>query len=315
MIILTGGAGFIGQNVLNTLIDKGFKDIVVIDNNIKRLSKLHGNVRLMTVEDSYIWLPFNAPQIKFVFHLGARTNTAEQNFEVIDRLNLKYSKIIWELCSEYNIPLIYASSAATYGDGREGFDDYVYPEFLRPLNLYGMSKNEFDLWALEQKKTPPRWYGFKFFNVYGPHEEHKGKMASVMWHFYNQIKETGKVKLFRSHRSDFVHGGQLRDFIYVKDVVNVLLWAYVTNTKSGIYNLGTGGACSYNEITKAMFNIMKVDVNVEYIDIPDEIRSSYQYYTEAEMTKLFMAGYREEFHSIYEGIRDYIKYLENEQQV
>ena len=215
-------------------------------------------------------------------------------------------KTVWNVCAEFGIPLVYASSAATYGDGQLGYDDKhsLIPE-LKPLNPYGISKNEFDKWVLQQEKTPSFWAGLKFFNVYGPNEYHKGRMASVIYHAFNQIRETGKLKLFRSHRKDIPDGGQSRDFIYVNDVTDVMLYLLHNRKNSGIYNLGTGKAKTFIELASHIFNALKMAQNIEFIDTPKDIREKYQYFTEAKMSKLRDAGYKKEFTSLDEGISDY----------
>ena len=322
MIVVTGGIGFIGQNLVNKLIELGYDDIIIIDNRVHSYCETFTetkNVTYMTVEDSYLWLGFNKFNIDVIFHLGARTDTTEKDEEIFKHLNYNYSKLIWNLCAEADIPLIYASSAATYGDGEDGFDDDESPLNLRPLNPYGEYKNYFDMYSLgnsmgDDQQKPTYWSGFKFFNVYGNHESHKGNMASVMWHFYNQIKETGEVKLFKSHVDWCGDGEQKRDFIYVDDVVNTLIWAYHfrKNTPSGIYNLGTGTARTYNDLAKAIFKSLGKQENISYIDTPLEIRDSYQYYTCAKMDKLKEQTLWGGFKTLEEGIDLYIKQLENE---
>jgi len=320
MIVVTGGAGFIGQNLVNELVELGYEDIVVIENNIDRSFDKHFGVQYMTVEDSYLWLGFNKYDIDVVFHLGARTDTMEKDEEIFKRLNFYYSLLILDLCTKNEIPLIYASSAATYGDGEDGFDDNEPPYNLKPLNPYGVYKNRFDYFihvresSSQENVVPQHWYGFKFFNVYGNHEEHKGAMASVIWHLYNQIKETGEVKLFRSHVDFCEDGEQKRDFIHVNDVVNVLIWAYNfrKSLPSDIYNLGTGQARTYNDLAKAIFNSLGKEVKISYIDTPLEIRDSYQYYTRAKMDKLCSHMLWDGFITLEEGIDLYIKQLEDE---
>ena len=320
MIVVTGGAGFIGHNLVLKLVELGY-DVVVVDHNYQREPMKNRVFRArfpwvnyITIEDSYLWLGFNRHHIDAVFHLGARTDTMEKDEEIFKRLNLNYSKFVWELCSEVNIPLIYASSAAVYGDGGSGFSEDVLGEGLHPLNEYGWSKLVFDYHVYDTNEQPDHWFGFRFFNVYGNHETHKGAMASVVWHFYNQIKETGGVKLFRSHVDWCADGEQKRDFIYVDDVVNTLIWAYHfrKNTPSGIYNLGTGTARTYNDLAKAIFKSLGKQENISYIDTPLEIRDSYQYYTCAKMDKLKEQTLWGGFKTLEEGIDLYIKQLENE---
>jgi len=326
MIIVTGGAGFIGYNLVKKLIELGYEDIVIIDNHTNRfllrgcMNILLGyeDVKYMSVEDSFLWLEFNRYDIDVVYHLGARTDTMEKDEKIFEYLNLNYSKLIWNFCSDYDIPLIYASSAATYGDAEDGFDDEDPILNLKPLNEYGYSKQYFDMYALGNsygmKFAPSHWYGFKFFNVYGNHEDHKGAMASVVWHFYNQIKETGGVKLFRSHVDFCKDGEQRRDFIYVSDVVNTMIWTYTyrKDVPSSIYNLGTGTARTYNDLAKAIFKSLGKQENISYIDTPLEIRDSYQYYTCAKMDKLSEVMSGLEFITMEEGIDLYIKQLEYE---
>ena len=328
MIVVTGGAGFIGQNLVRKLLELGHNDIVIVDNNWDNMMLVefnmnaYQNIKYLSVEDSYLWLGFNKYNIDVIFHLGARTDTAEQDEKIFEHLNYNYSKLIWNLCREAGIPMIYASSAATYGDGEDGFDDNGNLLDLQPLNPYGVSKHDFDMYAVGESfgglfngmsfAAPKHWFGFKFFNVYGNHEEHKGAMASVIWHFYNQIKETGEVKLFRSHQDWCGDGFQKRDFIYVDDVINTMIWTYNfrKDVPSDIYNLGTGTARTYNDLARAIFKSLDKPVKISYIDTPLEIRDSYQYYTCAKMDKLseIMSGL--EFFTLEEGIDLYIKQLE-----
>ena len=324
MIVVTGGAGFIGYNLVLKLKELGHYNIVVIDNRLEnKMFNLASGVQYMTVEDSYLWLEYNRYDIDVIYHLGARTNTMEKDEKIFEHLNLNYSKLIWNFCTDYDIPLIYASSAATYGDGEDGFDDDKPIFDLKPLNLYGKSKQEFDMYVVDESMgglfngtqfTPPFWTGLKFFNVYGNHEQHKGAMASVVWHFYNQIKETGAVKLFRSHQDWCEDGEQKRDFIYVDDVVNTMIWLYdfKKNVPSTIYNLGTGVARTYNDLAKGIFKTLGKQENISYIDTPEEIRDSYQYHTCAKINKLAHQMLWGGFKSLEEGIDLYMKQLENE---
>jgi ADP-L-glycero-D-manno-heptose 6-epimerase len=255
----------------------------------------------------------NAHEIDCIYHLGAITDTMEMNKSLFDEYNVESSIFIWNLCSDWDIPLIYASSAATYGDGEEGFDDEKDIIKLKPLNPYGWSKQQFDVWVETQEKCPPNWYGLKFFNVYGYGEAHKGKMASVVFHTFNQINESKKVKLFKSHRPDYENGEQKRDFIYVVDIVNVCIFLYKEKPLSGIYNVGTGKARSFNDLATAVFTSLGYKKNITYIDTPIKIRDKYQYFTEAKTDKLkYTAGYTAMFHELEEGVYKYINKLKNE---
>ena len=256
----------------------------------------------------FSWLEENEKQIQFVFHLGARTDTTEFDTAILDELNLNYSRQLWRLCVKYGLPMVYASSAATYGMGEYGYEDkHELVKKLNPLNPYGVSKNEFDKWALLEEKQPYFWAGLKFFNVYGPNENHKGRMASVVWHTYKQVSETGAMNLFRSHNEDFKDGLQLRDFVYVKDVVEVLYFFMHHRKDSGLYNLGTGRARTFLDLAKATFSAMGKEPKISFIDTPADIREKYQYFTEANMEKLRSIGYTNEFISLEDGVKDYVQ--------
>lgn len=311
MIVVTGAAGFIGSVLTGVLNENGFTNLLLVD-DFQRLDKVrnfeHKKFEHKIHRNDFIaWFKNNSSSVEFVFHIGARTDTTEFNHEIFDELNLNYTKSIWTICSANRIPMIYASSAATYGAGEFGYDDNhaIIPSLI-PLNPYGESKNNFDIWAISQEKTPPFWAGLKFFNVYGPNEFHKGRMASVIMHAFKQINETGGMKLFRSHKEGYKDGEQLRDFIYVKDLVNVLLFLMKTKPNSGIYNLGTGKARSFLDLAKATFKAMQKPENIEFVDTPIDIRDKYQYYTQANMQKLLDAGYSEGFRSLEEGVSDYV---------
>jgi ADP-L-glycero-D-manno-heptose 6-epimerase len=312
MIAITGAAGFIGSCLLGYLNQLGYVHIIVVDD----FSRPDKNQNLKSKKfiaqihrDDFIqWLRQHPYEIRKIFHLGARTDTTETDQTIFEKLNLNYSKAIWQHCAENQIPLLYASSAATYGLGEYGFDDaHALVSKLKPLNAYGISKNEFDKWALAQKQQPMFWYGVKFFNVYGPNEYHKGRMASVIYHAFRQIQESGGVKLFRSHRDEYKDGAQLRDFIYVKDVVKAIDWLMEQQPPSGLYNLGTGRARSFLDLANAVFAALNKKTNIHFIDTPADIRDKYQYFTEAKMDKLITAGYKENFFSLENGINDYVK--------
>lgn len=317
MIVVTGAAGFIGSCLISKLLASGYNHIVVVDDFSKteKDANLAGKEIYLQVDRNsfFDWLNEHHSAVDFIFHIGARTDTTEFNIEVFNKLNLDYSKEVFRLCTLYSIPLVYASSAATYGLGEHGYmDDHSIVNELKPLNPYGESKNEADKWILQQKHTPPFWAGMKFFNVYGPNEYHKGRMASVIFHSHRQINETGSVKLFRSHRPDFKDGEQLRDFVYVKDVVNVLLFMMQHKPASGLYNLGTGKARTFVDLVNATFKAIGKQPSIEFIDTPIDIRDKYQYFTEADIHKLINAGYADGFKSLEEGITDYVvNYLAN----
>ncbi|RLD35103.1 MAG: ADP-glyceromanno-heptose 6-epimerase [Bacteroidetes bacterium] len=312
MIVITGAAGFIGSVLTGKMNLKGRDDLILVDDfsSENKEKNLTGKKIELSVhrDDFFQWFDKNYHLVEFVLHIGARTDTTEFDKDVFDILNLNYSKQIWNRCAEHKIPLIYASSAATYGMGEFGYkDNHDLVEKLKPLNPYGESKNDFDKWVLEQTEEPPFWAGLKFFNVYGPNEFHKGRMASVIFHAYNQIKETGKVRLFRSHNPDFKDGGQLRDFVYVKDVVDVINYFIDSRPESGLYNLGTGKARTFIDLANATFAALDMEPQIEFIDTPEDIRDKYQYFTEADMSKLYASGYNEPFYSLENGIGDYVK--------
>jgi ADP-L-glycero-D-manno-heptose 6-epimerase len=318
MIVVTGAAGFIGSCLVAKLNKEGITDLILVDDFSKKEKENNyiGKQYSQLMERVHFigWFKANARDVDYVFHIGARTDTTEFNKNIFDELNVNYSKDIWEICTKNNIGLIYASSAATYGLGEFGYDDDESKiNSLKPLNPYGDSKNDFDKWALRQAqddKHPPYWYGFKFFNVYGPNEYHKARMASVIFHAFNQIKEKGSVKLFRSHNSNYKDGGQLRDFVYVKDLVDVLFFTYRNKIKSGIYNLGSGKARTFLDLANATFKALGKEPKIEFIDTPIDIRDKYQYFTEANMKKLVKQGYATPFTSLEDGVNDYVqKYL------
>jgi len=312
MIVVTGAAGFIGSCLVGKLNNKGITDIVLVDDFTKE--EKAGNTarkvfnQKVEREEFFEWVEKNNTKIDFFFHIGARTDTTEFKKKVFDKLNVGYSKKVWELCSFKQIPLVYASSSATYGLGEYGYhDDHRVIYTLKPLNPYGESKNEFDKWALSQKNAPPFWAGMKFFNVYGPNEYHKGRMASVIFHAFRQVNETGKVKLFKSHRIDYQDGMQLRDFVYVKDVVDVLYFMMKKGETSGLYNLGTGEARPFLHLARSVFRALDKPENIEFIDTPKDIRDKYQYFTEADITKLREAGYDNSFYSLEDGVEEYVR--------
>ncbi len=312
MIVVTGAAGFIGSCLVSRLNIAGYTNIIVVDDFSKKekAANLEGKQFEAKVERTvfFDWIEEFGDRVNFIYHLGARTDTTEFNKAIFDELNEKYSQDMWNVCVRFNIGLVYASSGATYGLGEYGYkDSHKLSKKLKPLNPYGESKNNFDKWVLKQKKTPPFWAGLKFFNVYGPNEFHKGRMASVIFHAYNQIKEKGEMTLFRSHKPKFKDGEQLRDFVYVKDVIEVCLFLMQDEPRNGIYNLGTGKARTFLDLAKNTFKALNLEPKISFVDTPEDIRDKYQYFTEAVMRKLLKRGYDRGFHTLEEGVEDYVK--------
>ncbi|MEG1555373.1 MAG: ADP-glyceromanno-heptose 6-epimerase [Bacteroidales bacterium] len=312
MIVVTGAAGFIGSCMVQKLNEFGITNLIIVDDFTKEAKKRNWETKQFIEKIDrnifFQWAEQHAEHLDFIIHLGARTDTTEFDYSIFEELNVAYSQQMWSFAAKKRIPLLYASSAATYGNGEFGYTDHENEIYkLIPLNPYGKSKNEFDKWVLKQTITPPCWAGFKFFNVYGPNEYHKGRMASVIFHSFNQIKECGKVKLFRSHIPDYQDGEQVRDFIYVKDIVTVLFWFMQHHPVNGIYNLGTGFARPFLALVNATFHSLKLEPNIEFIDIPKDIRDQYQYYTQADMSKMRKVGYRKSFTSLENGVKNYVK--------
>ena len=281
VILVTGAAGFIGSCMVGYLNRKGYHNIIIVDEfddeNKKHNYEDKKIIARIDRNELFDWLKNHPMKIGFVFHLGARTDTTEFDYAILEKLNVDFSKKMWNYCVEKNIPLVYASSAATYGDGELGYkDDHDLPYKLSPLNPYGKSKNEFDKWILKEKRQPPFWAGLKFFNVYGPNEYHKERMASVIFHSFNQIKSSGKVKLFKSHKPEYKDGEQLRDFVYVKDVVDICYWLMNEKPASGLYNLGTGKARTFKDLVTSIFKSLGKEPVIEFIDTPLDIRDKYQ---------------------------------------
>lgn len=312
MIVITGAAGFIGSCLVAELNQTGYKNLILVDDftveskrpNLAGKSFAHKIQR----NDLWEWLDQNGDQVHTLFHIGARTDTAEQNWDVLTELNVQYSRKIWAYACRYDIALCYASSAATYGDGSLGFSDDpdLIPK-LNPLNPYGRSKQLVDQWILTQEYTPRKWVGFKFFNVYGPNEYHKGRMASVIYHAFPQIRDEGHLRLFRSHREEFEDGMQLRDFLYVRDLTAVLLeWMEHPRT-NGIYNLGTGKARTFLDLGVSVFQALEKETRISFFDIPQDIRAAYQYFTEADMHRFRKAGYVHRFKSLEQGSAEYVR--------
>jgi ADP-L-glycero-D-manno-heptose 6-epimerase len=311
MIVVTGAAGFIGSCLIAYLNQQGYKDIVAVDDFSVNAKNKNLENKLITAKINrdvfFSWIDENEKFIQIIFHIGARTDTTEFDTAIFDKLNLNYTKQVWKKCVQFGIPLIYASSAATYGLGEHGYSDTLSPSVLNPLNPYGHSKNDFDKWALEQEKKPYFWAGLKFFNIYGPNEYHKGRMASVVFHAYNQIIKTGKLNLFQSHNPQYKDGEQMRDFVYVKDLVQVCTFLMENRKNSGLYNLGSGKANTFIDLAKATFSALNKKAEIDFIPTPEDIRDKYQYFTEAKIEKLRAIGYTLPFYSLEEGITDYVK--------
>ncbi len=314
-IAITGAAGFIGSCLASFLHREGYVNLILVDDfskevkssNTSQFSSDNKKDRTLFIQS------LQEMDLDLIIHLGARTDTTEMDYEIHKTLNLDYSKTIWDYCTQNKVPLIYASSAATYGGGEYGYSDsHETVDKLVPLNPYGLSKQQFDQYVLQQKATPPFWYGLKFFNVFGPNEYHKGRMASVIFHAYNQIKETEGMKLFRSHNPNYKDGEQIRDFVYVKDVLKVIFWLMNHKADNGIYNLGSGTARTFLDLVKGVFNSLDKEEAIRFIDTPEDIRDKYQYFTEADMSKLIKQGYPYKFYTLEKGIQEYVQeYLMN----
>lgn len=316
MIVLTGARGFIGSNLLQRLNKEGYEDIILVDevkNEAKNYTLKNAKYKLLIDRNYFLdWLQKSAKKVEVVFHLGARTDTTETNILIFDKLNLNYSKELFKYCTQHKVPFIYASSAATYGKGAFGYNDEQSILNLQPLNEYGWSKQNFDLWVKTQSKIPPFWAGMKFFNVYGPNENHKGRMASVVYHAYHQILETKKMKLFQSHYPEYKDGEQQRDFIFVEDVVDICLFLFKNKVKSDIYNVGSGQARTFLDLVKAVFQNLNIEPKIEFIPTPEDIRDKYQYFTEASMSKLRNQGFQKEFHTLENGVEKYVDWLQKQ---
>lgn len=310
MIIVTGGAGFIGSCVVRTLNDAGRNDIVIVDNvaSTDKWMNMRNKKYIKYVHKSEFLQELSTYEnVEAIIHMGAQSATTEKDFDYLWKNNFEYTKALWNYCAEKQISFIYASSAATYGDGEEGFDDKMDIDSLLPLNGYGYSKQLFDQWVKHQAKTFPKQHvGLKFFNVYGPNEYFKGSMASMIFHGYKQIQESGKVRLFKSCNPNYEDGGQLRDFVYVKDICSVIKWLLENPQVSGLFNVGTGRAQSFKELAEATFHALGLESNIEYIEMPEHLKKKYQYYTKAEMRKLREVGYNKEFMDLEAGARDYV---------
>lgn len=311
MIVVTGAAGFIGSYFIGKLNRSGFRNLVLVDRyddhlkdrNLQSKEYTH----LIDRDEFFDWFGKHRNKVEMVFHLGARTDTVGQEPESYKELNLIYSQNLWKICTETNIPMVYASSAATYGNGENGFSDsHKQIDRLKPLNLYAWSKHDFDVWVLKQTKSPKFWAGLKFFNVYGPNEYHKGRMASVVLHAFQTIRESGEMKLFRSHRDDVADGEQKRDFIFVDDIAEVMLFFIENQNNPGIYNVGTGKARSYLDLTRAVFESLHMNPEINFVDTPKDLRSRYQYFTEADIQKLREIGYYKPFTELEQGIKEYV---------
>jgi ADP-L-glycero-D-manno-heptose 6-epimerase len=299
MIAVTGAAGFIGSHLAHRLAAAG-QEVLLVDRSLTpaKSANLAGLPRFQFLgHDEFIEeLELGTVEPDTIFHLGACSDTTETNWAYLYRNNIQYSQLIWQWCARRGKTMIYASSAATYGDGSLGFDDHLAPEQLHPLNLYGKSKNDFDIWAMSQARadatTPPHWAGVKFFNVYGLRELHKGRMASVVWQTYQQIQSSGQMRLFRSTDPHFADGGQMRDFVFVEDCVDHLLWLRRQRVANGLYNSGTGVARSFLDLARAVFAGLGMQPRIEFIPTPADIAKSYQNFTQAEMGKLLATGFK-----------------------
>ncbi|QZY55881.1 ADP-glyceromanno-heptose 6-epimerase [Crassaminicella profunda] len=312
MILITGGSGFIGSNIIEAFNKEGICDILVadqLDSTNKWKNIANKNIADYIDKDS-LFKKIKEENIQVVIHMGACTNTMESDAKQMLKDNYDFSKNLWKYCAEKKIKFIYASSASIYGDGSFGFTENINLNKVTPLNPYAYSKLLFDRWIAKQKTTPPYWAGLRFFNVYGPGESHKGPMASMAFHAYHQIQQEGKVRLFKSNRINYQHGEQQRDFIYVKDIANIVLFFYhKASFPSGIYNVGSGQTHTFNELIQAIFSAYPAPIQMEYIDMPEGLEDKYQYYTKADMNKLKTIGYSRKFTDLKQGISEYVHYL------
>lgn len=312
MILITGANGFIGSMITWELNQRGRQDLIVVDTvslqERSHLLKKRSFHQFLLKDELWNFLESKeAQKIEWIIHMGACSSTTEKNWDFLKENNLEYSQRIFQWCATHQKNLIYASSAATYGDGKQGFDDRTDPEMLKPLNLYGESKVQFDRWAVKQKTAPPHWYGLKFFNVYGPNEDHKGSMSSVAYKAFHQIQDTGKLGLFKSAHPDFKDGEQKRDFIYVKDITRWVCELMKKNPESGIYNMGTGTARTWLDLAKATFSALKKDLSIDWLSMPDDLKNQYQYFTEASMEKWASQRLSPIEWPIEKGVDDYVK--------
>ena len=314
MIIVTGATGFIGSNLVAHLNQLGHTDIVIVDwlgtgEKWRNIAK-HRFVEFVFPQDFQAFLDKSSGAVEAVFHLGAISSTTATDGDEVVSNNIQFSMNLWNWCAARKVPFFYASSAATYGDGDQGFDDTQDIAPLRPLNLYGWSKQAFDRWALGQADkgiAPPHWAGFKFFNVYGPNEYHKADMMSIVAKNHSRVVAKEPINLFKSHRPDYKDGEQLRDFVYVKDCCKVMSWFMEDARTSGIYNLGTGSARSFRDLIEAVGTACGIKPDIQYVPMPENLRGKYQYFTQASMQKLRAAGYDSAFYSLEEGVADYVQ--------
>ncbi len=321
MIVVTGGAGFIGSAIVWKLNQEGKNDILIVDElgttekwknlvGLKFNDYMHKDIFIKKIEEGNKYI------IEAIIHLGANSSTTEKNADLLYTNNYLYTKTLAKFCLRNNIRFIYASSAATYGDGSLGFnDDESNCSQLRPLNMYGYSKALFDIWAVKEDAFK-NIAGIKYFNVYGPNEYHKSDMRSVVHKAFEQIRDTGKVKLFKSMNPDYKDGEQKRDFIYVKDAVDMTLHFLTNQNKNGLYNVGSGKARTWNDLVYSIFKSMNKPVNIEYIELPEHLLKKYQYFTEANINKIRNAGYSKEITPLEDGVNDYVKnYLVPEKHI
>jgi ADP-L-glycero-D-manno-heptose 6-epimerase len=325
MIVVTGASGFLGVNLVRKLNRQGYLDVVAVDDYpILRGARQpdanpnglrYGDQMMVSgfldLHDLTNWLERDGSGVEAIIHLGACSDTMVTDRYWVMENNCGYSQRLWSWCERASKPLIYASSAATYGDGSLGYDDEIDPTCYRPLNYYAESKQAFDLWALRQSKAPPRWAGLKYFNVFGPREHHKGRMASVVFHGFCQIGERGAIQLFQSHREGIADGGQARDFIHVSDAVDATLHfldpVASDDAQNGLYNVGTGTARTFADLGRAIFAALGLEPRIQYIPMPVELRARYQYFTQAKIDKLHRAGFVQPMLSLEEGVSQYVQ--------
>ncbi len=311
MLVVTGANGFIGSNLVAALRRRGDEPVAVVDHfEAVRYPDALGDGPRIAVNDLPAWLDAAGDRVRGVYHLGAFSSTSVTDRPAVIANNVTYSQTLWRWCADAGVPFVYASSAGTYGDGSKGFDDEADPSTYQPLSLYAESKQMVDLWALLQTHAPPRWAGVKYFNVYGPNEAHKGTQASMAYHWFKQVRDTGEARLFKSYKDGFADGGQQRDFLYVQDAVDATVHLMTApGVDNGLYNVGTGRPRTFADLARAVFAALDQPPKLTFIEMPQNLRAQYQYYTRATVDKLQRSGFTQPMHTLEQGVSAYVEQL------